>query len=87
MQGVAHEDSDFTGGTDRLRYTVNVGDHAGPVTVEVELLYQSIGYRWAQNVGRHGTAESDRFLGYYEATAASSVVKVAGARAETGGSD
>jgi len=87
VQGVAHEDSDFTGGTDRLRYTVNVGDHAGPVTVEVELLYQSIGYRWAQNVGRHGTAESDRFLGYYEATAASSVVKVAGARAEIGGSD
>jgi hypothetical protein len=86
VQGAAGEDSDFSGGTDRLRYTVDVGDHAGPITVEVELLYQSIGFRWAHNVGRHGTAESDRFLRYYGATAGRSAVKVAGAQAESPGS-
>ena len=87
VQGAARADSDFSDGTDRLRYAVNVGGQRGPVRIEVELLYQSIGYRWAQNVGRHGTAESDRFLGYYEATASSSAVKVASARAEASGSD
>ena len=84
VQGAAYADADFSGGGDRVRYTLNVGDPSGPVIVEVELLYQSIGYRWAQNVGRHGTAESDRFLGYYGATARGSVVKVAAASAELG---
>jgi hypothetical protein len=35
--------------------------------VAVELLYQPIGYRWAQNVGHREGPEIERFLEYYEA--------------------
>jgi hypothetical protein len=87
VHGEASSDSDFTGGSDRIRYAVDIGSHRGAIVVEVELLYQSIGYRWAQNVGRHGTAESDRFLGYYRDTAGGSAVRIEGARAEVAGQD
>ncbi|NIV38159.1 MAG: hypothetical protein GWN58_54710, partial [Anaerolineae bacterium] len=39
----------------------------GPFVVTVDLLYQSIGYRWVQNLRRHESPETARFLGYYEA--------------------
>lgn len=42
--------------------------NAGPLTVTAELLYQSIGYRWADNLRRHDAPEPARFLGYYEQT-------------------
>jgi len=36
-----------------------------PLTVKVELLYQSIGYRWAQNLDKYRAPEPDRFREYY----------------------
>jgi hypothetical protein len=87
VKGAAFADSDFSGGSDRVRYSIDVGSDRGAIVVEVELLYQSIGYRWAQNVGRHGTAESDRFLGYFRDTAGGSAVRIEGARAEVAGQD
>jgi hypothetical protein len=87
VHGEALADADFVGGSDRVRYSVDVGAHRGSLTVEVELLYQSIGYRWARNVGRHGTAASDRFLGYYQDTAGASAVRLEGARAEVADPD
>ena len=50
MHGTALEDADFSGGGDRVRYSAAVGDAPGPFTIEVELLYQPIGYRWANNL-------------------------------------
>lgn len=73
VQGSAGRDPDFVGGTDRVAYAVPVGDAAGPLTIEARLLYQSVSYRWARNLARHGAVEGateiSRFLGYYEATA------------------
>ena len=34
--------------------------------MKAELLYQSIGYRWAQNLRRYESEETARFLEYYE---------------------
>ena len=49
MHGDASEDADFEAGSDRVRYSVDVAGH-GPFTVEAELWYQTIAYRWAENL-------------------------------------
>ena len=72
--GGASADPDFTGDGDRVRYRLAV---TGAVTVEVELRYQPIGYRWAQNLAPYLDAESRRFVGYYNSLAAYSSVVVA----------
>ncbi len=66
VHGGAVEDEDFLGGGDSIQYKIDVGDAQGPFTITVELLYQSIGYRWAQNLRQHEAAETTRFLEYYE---------------------
>jgi hypothetical protein len=81
--GQAMEDADFAGGGDRVPYAIELGDAEGPFTVTVELLYQSVGYRWAENLRRHEASEPARFLDYYEAVPNLPVV-VARATAEVG---
>ena len=63
--GAAAQDADFTGGGDRLGLQLDLGAATGPFTVQVELLYQSIGYRWAQNLMQDATPEALTFGGYY----------------------
>jgi hypothetical protein len=68
--GQAVEDPDFTGAGDHVRYVVPVEAAQGPFRVEVELLYQPIGFRWAQNLKPYAAAdEPKRFTGYYDAMA------------------
>lgn len=62
VAGEAAQDEDFTGGGDTVRYIVNL-PASGTYEITVELLYQSIGYRWAQNLrGIPFTAEAESFL-------------------------
>ena len=72
--GGAAADPDFTGDGDRVRYRVAA---AGAASVDVELRYQPIGYRWAQNLAPYEAAEPQRFVGYYNALASVSSVVVA----------
>jgi hypothetical protein len=65
--GEADTDANFTGAGDRVRYSVAVSGADGPFQVEAELLYQPIGYRWANNLKRYDAAEPRRFNGYYDA--------------------
>ena len=67
VYGRAATDGDFGGGGDRTRYSVDVGEAEGPFTVEAELLYQSVGYRWAQNLAGKGAVETRRFMADYDA--------------------
>ena len=53
----------------------------GPLTVAAELLYQSIGYRWAENLRAYRAPETERFTRYYEEAAAASAMPVARATA------
>jgi hypothetical protein len=84
VYGLAAEDEDFVGGRDEVEYTIDVGEARGPFTVTVQLLYQSIGYRWVDNLRRYDSPESARFSHYYETTynlptvVASEMVKVGG---------
>jgi hypothetical protein len=67
VYGGAAVDEDFEGGGDRIRYAIDLTDARGPLTVAVELLYQSIGMRWAENLRRHEAPEIAGFLSSYEA--------------------
>jgi hypothetical protein len=76
VYGGAKTDADFAGGGDRVRYRIPVFA-PGPVTIEVELRYQTIAYRWAQNLQRYDAPEPRRFLSYYKDTSAGSSVVIA----------
>ena len=74
VHGAARADTDFQGGRDSVRYVVDVSGAKGPFSVKAELYYQPIGYRWANNLGGHATAEARRFLSYYRGLASASAV-------------
>ena len=62
---------------DRIRYVVDLGDAGGPFTIEAELWYQPIGYRWAHNLGDRKAGEIERFIAYYDEMAPASAVIIA----------
>ena len=65
--GDALNDPAFTGGGHRVRYSVTAGTATGPFTIEAELWYQPIGYRWANNLKPYAQAvEPRRFNNYFE---------------------
>jgi hypothetical protein len=75
--GDAREDADFTGSGDQVGYVVETAGAEGPLQVDVELRYQPISFRWAQNLRGYDAPEPARFVGYYEGMAAASAVTVA----------
>ncbi len=66
--GTAFADENFTAGMDTVRYLIDVKEAAGPFSVEVELLYQSIAYRWAADLSKYDTEQSLLFTDYYNAS-------------------
>jgi hypothetical protein len=64
--GAVTEDSDFVGGRDTVRYVVDVSGFEGPFILNFELLYQTVGYRWAENLRDYRTIESNKFFGFYD---------------------
>jgi hypothetical protein len=81
VQGGAAEDEDFTGGSDRIRYSMSVGDAQGPFRIEAALRYQPISFRWAENLRPYDAMETQRFVRYYESMAHESSVVLASASA------
>jgi hypothetical protein len=66
VYGDALADEDFTAGGDHLRVEVDAAGASGPLTISVELLYQSIGFRWADNLRAYAAPEPATFIGIYE---------------------
>jgi hypothetical protein len=82
VHGDAAGDEDFRAGGDRVRYRVAVpGAARGALTVSAQLRYQSIGYRWAENLRAYAAAETQRFTRYYAEAAAGSAITLADATA------
>jgi hypothetical protein len=83
--GGAFDDPDFDAASDRVRYSVPVGGSQGPFVVEAELLYQPIGFRWAENLKAYDrAAEPRRFTRYYASMAAVTTATLARATTEQG---
>jgi hypothetical protein len=78
--GNAMTDEDFLGGSDTVRYILDVAAGQGPFVVEAALWYQPIGYRWAENLKAYDSLETNRFVSYYEAMAATSAIIIARSR-------
>ena len=66
VRGSAADDSDFTDAGDRVRYRIDVGAATGPFTVAVELRYQPILFRWAENLRRYDAPEPRRFVSSFD---------------------
>jgi hypothetical protein len=81
VHGDAQQDADFAGGGDQIRYLVATGGAPGPFSVEAELWYQPIAFRWAMNLKSYDAPEPRRFVGYYEQLSAGSGVRIASATA------
>lgn len=77
VQGKAIRDLDFTGGRDLVLYSIPVANDSGPLNLEVRLLFQPIGFRWAQNLLEHRAEEIDRFVSYYNSNAQVSYLMLA----------
>ena len=78
VHGDALQDPEFTGGGDRVHYSVAAAEAAGPYRVEAELLYQPVGYRWASNLKAYdAAAEPRRFNSYYDAMGPATTVTLA----------
>ena len=77
VRGGAKDDPDFVAGSDRIRYRITLAENTGTLSIEVALIYQSIGYRWAENLRAYDARETQRFVKYYAETAAASSVSIA----------
>ena len=75
--GGATTDPDFTAGSDMVRYSVAVDPETGPFTLEAELWFQPIGYRWAENLAAYDSPETRRFVRYYREMAHASALLLA----------
>jgi hypothetical protein len=76
VHGGAAGDVDFTDAGDRVRYSVPV-TAPGPYSIVVELRYQPIAFRWADNLRRYAAPEPRRFVSYFDAMSAASSTVVA----------
>jgi hypothetical protein len=78
VQGEAADDPAFMDGTSRVQFSVPLAGAAGPYEVIVELWYQPIGFRWAQNLKPYNReAEPRRFNSYYDSMASGTAVLIA----------
>ncbi len=65
VYGLAAQDASFVGGSDQVRYEVNLAGAQGPFTVSAELLYETLSYRFVQDLLADATSLTERFGVYY----------------------
>ncbi len=75
--GGALEDPNFVGGSDRVKYSVDIANAQGPFSVEAEVWYQPIGFRWANNLKKFSAFEPQRFNRYYDSMGSATAVRLA----------
>jgi hypothetical protein len=78
VAGAAADDATFAGGGDRVRYRIGAAGRRWS-RIEVELIYQPIGYRWAHNLAEYNTRETSAFTQYFRAMEGSTASIVASA--------
>ena len=81
VRGGAMDDPAFNDKGSTVKYLVSTGSAAEPFTVEAELWYQPIGFRWAHNLAPYQSSETQRMVRYYEKASRKSAVILAKAKA------
>jgi hypothetical protein len=66
VRGEAATDESFIGGSDQIEYQIDTQDFCGPFTVKVELLYQTISYRFVQDLLQDDSVLIDVFEVLYQ---------------------
>jgi hypothetical protein len=66
VHGDAIQDANFIGGGDEIIYRITTAGYAAPFTVQAELLYEPLSYRFVQDLLEDDTDLVSRFGGYYE---------------------
>jgi len=74
VSGAALNDVNFTGGSDKTTYQIDISGYSGPFTVKVELLYQSLAYSTIASILDVDTPEVQEFKRYWEASYKASTV-------------
>ena len=64
--GAVLDDPNFLGGRDEIHYVIDLSGYEGPFTIRFQLLYQAVGYRWAENLRAYDTELSATFMGMYD---------------------
>jgi hypothetical protein len=77
VHGAAADDLDFQSGGDRVRYAIDLSKRQAPITVDAELRFQTISFRWARNLATYTAAETKRFTSYYDSMAQGSTLAIA----------
>jgi hypothetical protein len=77
VHGGAAADDDFGEGGDRVSYDVSVAGASGPFIVDVEVRFQPIAFRWADNLRRYEAREPARFVSMFSAMASVSSAPLA----------
>jgi hypothetical protein len=85
VHGKALADADFADGSDRVMLHIPVAGSQAPYKVEAELLYQPIGYRWAENLRSIEGAEPRAFSRAFDGLAAVSFQRMARAEGVSAG--
>lgn len=68
VYGEAAQDANFVGGSDQVTFRVSTGPAQGPFSVTAELLYQTLAYPFAKDLGSSSSDETKRFMGFYATT-------------------
>ncbi len=66
VYGDAAQDANFIGGGDEIDYRIDTTGFTAPFTVQAELLYEPLSYRFIQDLLEDDTELVNRFGGYYE---------------------
>jgi hypothetical protein len=83
VHGEAAQDANFVAGGDSVRYRLDLGRKpAGSVHVSARLMYQTVAYRWAENLRAYDAPETQRFVRYYAESIAGTAVQLAQATAD-----
>ena len=75
--GEARDDPRFDDEGHSVDYVIDTGASRGPFTIDAELLYQPIAYRWAHNLSGYAAAEPQRFVRLYTQMQDSTVTTLA----------
>lgn len=76
VRGTALNDADFGSDGDTVRYRIPLDRAGGTFRVDVALRYQTIAFRWAENLRKYDAPEPRRFVSFWDQMSESASVEL-----------